>query len=197
VITKRRKTLRTKEDAIKAARRISGVDEGGNIIINNPSLPSRDDLGRLVRFLHTAGAFPLVKRCVLLLHLYSVQRRFTIATALRQTILHAPKAACGMWVLDGDTTKAGRPHVLPFSKRVYAVIEEWKRMLPPGDWLFPGMPTKAKPMPTGHLSRAPLTPGSKRHGFYRVPHAHTERTPPERHSRPICRRMEFPLLSES
>ena len=59
----------------------------------------------------------------------------------------------GVWVLDGGTTKGGLPHILPFSEIAAVVIEEWKSTLPAqGDWLFPGLPTRAKPRPSGHIN---------------------------------------------
>lgn len=151
VSTKRRKPRRTKAQAIEAAKKVA-IDAAGNVIIDDPTLPTPDDLGRFANLLATPGKLELMKRAVLLLLLYSVQRRFTVASALRRTVLAARARGCGLWVLDGGTTKAGRPHVLPFADIVASVIEEWKATLPAGDWLFPGLPTRAKPRASGHIN---------------------------------------------
>ncbi len=149
---KRRKKKRTTADAIKAAEKVK-IDDAGDLIINDPSLPTQEDIGLLLGLLLVPGNLPLIKRAVLLLLVFSVQRRYTVACALRKVVLTYRSAACGVWVLDGGTTKGGLPHILPFSEIAAAVIEEWKLTLPAhGDWLFAGIPTKAKPRPSGHIN---------------------------------------------
>ncbi len=149
---KRRKKKRTTADAIKAAEKVE-INDAGDLVINDPALPTREDIGLLLVLLLAPGKLPLIQRAVLLLLLYSVQRRYTVACALRKVVLTYRSAACGVWVLDGGTTKGGLPHILPFSEIAAVVIEEWKSTLPAqGDWLFPGLPTRAKPRPSGHIN---------------------------------------------
>ncbi len=151
VTTKQRKRKRTKEDAIAAAKRVT-INADGNIVIDNPKLPTTEDLGKLLYLLLDPNALPHVRRATLLLLLFSAQRRLTVASALRKAILRLPQHACGVWVLDGGTTKGGTPHILPFADIAGGVIASWITSLPKtGDWLFPGMPTRKKPVPNGHI----------------------------------------------
>jgi hypothetical protein len=129
------------------------INAAGDLVINDPALPTREDIGLLLILLLAPGKLPLIQRAVLLLLLYSVQRRYTVACALHKVVLTYRSAACGVWVLDGGTTKGGLPHILPFSEVAAAVIEEFKLTLPAKeDWLFPSLPTRAKPRPSGHIN---------------------------------------------
>ena len=151
VSTKKPKPKRTKEDAIAAARRVS-INAAGDIAVDNPNLPSEEDLGKLLVLLLHPYALPLVRRALLLLLLFSVQRRLTVASALHRVILWLQKHKCGVWILDGGTTKAGTPHILPFAETACSVVKSWAAALPvEGDWMFPGMPTKKKPIADGHI----------------------------------------------
>lgn len=151
VTNKQRKRKRTKADAIAAAKRVT-INADGNIVIENPKLLTTEDLGKLLGLLLDPNALPLVRRATLLLLLFSVQRRLTVASALRKAILRLPQNACGVWVLDGGTTKGGTPHILPFADIAGDVVASWATSLPKtGDWLFPGMPTRKKPVPNGHI----------------------------------------------
>lgn len=154
VVTKRRRNKRkpTNEESIAAADLIK-VDEDQNLIVEDPTLMTMLDIGKFLLLLLRPEALPLVKRAILLLLTYSVQRRRTVASAIRKAFVGFVKQDVAWWVLDGGTTKAGRMHILPFSAKAWDVIESWMKMLPATSvWLFPGMATRRKPIPTGHIN---------------------------------------------
>jgi hypothetical protein len=77
----------------------------------------------------------------------------TVAAALRKALVGFLQRDVAFWVLDGGTTKSGRPHILPFSMRAWGVIESWSATLSKSSvWLFPGMATRRKPSPDGHIN---------------------------------------------
>ena len=140
----------TDEDAIAAAELIK-LDENQNIIVEDPTLASMTDVGKLLLLLLQPTKLPLVRRAVLLLLIYSVQRRRTVAAAIRKALVGFPQHKFAFWVLDGGTTKSGRMHILPFSVKAWHVIESWKSKLPAASiWLFPGMATHRKPKPRAY-----------------------------------------------
>lgn len=153
VSTKRRhKKKRTKADAVAAAANVK-LDSEGELIFDDGTVPSREDLGKLLVLLLDPHKLPLMKRAVLLLLLYSVQRRYTVACAFPQVVATLKTAGYSVWIMDAGTTKAGLPHILPFALTAGNVLDQWKATLPANtEWLFPGLPTHAKPGPTGHLN---------------------------------------------
>jgi|NGEPerStandDraft_6_1074524.scaffolds.fasta_scaffold11029_1 integrase len=152
VSTKRRHKKRTKADAIAAAGKVK-FDADGELVFDDGTVPTRKDLGLLVLLLLDSSKLPLLKRAVLLLLLFTVQRRYSVACALHQAVITFETSEYSIWVMDGGTTKAGLPHILPFTRTAGDVIEEWKATSSAGDdWLFPSIPTRVKPKATGHLN---------------------------------------------
>ena len=153
VVSKRRRNKRkpTNEDAIAAAELIK-VDSDDNIVVEDPKLITMVDIGKLLILLLQPTGLALVKRAILLLLFYSVQRRRTVASALRKALVGFVQRKIAFWVLDGGTTKSGRPHILPFSLSAWCVIESWSAMPTKSVWLFPGMATHRKPVPNGHVN---------------------------------------------
>jgi len=154
VVSKRRRNQRkpTNEDAI-AAEEFIKLDINKNFVVAYRNVPTMADIGKLLILLLQPAGLPLVKRTILLLLVYSVQRRLTVASAFRKALVGFHQRDVAFWVLDGGTTKSGRPHLLPFSMRAWGVIESWRATLSKSSvWLFPGMATRRKPSPNGHIN---------------------------------------------
>lgn len=154
VVSKRRRNERkpTNDDAISAAELIK-IDENNNIVVEDKKLPLMADIGKILLLLLDPSRLPLMKRAILLLLFYSVQRRRTVASALKRALVGFLAQKIAIWVLDGGTTKSGRPHILPFSLAAWQVIDEWRQTLPKMSvWLFPGMATRRKPVADGHIN---------------------------------------------
>jgi integrase len=154
VISKRRRNKRkpTHEDAVVAAELIK-LDKDQNIVVEDPNVISMEDIGRLLILLRQSEKMPLVKRALLSLLIYSVQRRLTVASAIRKALVGFDGRTMAFWVLDGGTTKSGRPHILPFSSIAWRIVGAWSAALPNSSaWLFPGIATPRKPVPDGHVN---------------------------------------------
>ena len=152
-VTAKRRSKRkpTPDDEIAAADLIK-VDEHENIIVEDPNLMSMMDIGKLLILLLETTKLSLVKRAILILLVYSVQRRRTVAATLRKALVGFVQKGVAFWVLHGGTTKSGRPRILPFSMIALQIINSWKATSSGEIWLFPGMPTRRKPKPDGHVN---------------------------------------------
>lgn len=154
VVSKRRRSERkpNHDDAIAAAEIIK-FDENNNIVVEDKKLPLMADIGKFLLLLLDPLQLPLMRRAILLLLFYSVQRRRTVAAALEKALVGFLEQKVAIWVLDGGTTKSGRPHILPFSLVAWRVVDEWRQKLPKKSvWLFPGIATRRKPVADGHIN---------------------------------------------